>query len=62
LRQQRNAHLSVLTGEDPLFYGAVAHGADSGLLASAHGDPSGFFAVRDALVDGRLPDAIAQWE
>ena len=61
LLQRRGPGLAVLTGEDALFYGAVAHGADGGVLASAHVDPAGFAAVRDAVLDGRFADALVQW-
>jgi 4-hydroxy-tetrahydrodipicolinate synthase len=62
LIRRRPAGFAVLTGEDALFYGAVAHGADGGVLATAHVDPAAFAAVRDAVVAGRLPEARARWE
>ena len=56
------AGFAVLTGEDALFLGALAHGADGGILASAHVGPGEFAAVRDAMVGGRLADALARWD
>ncbi len=52
---------AVLSGEDALFYAAIAHGADGGILASAHVDPNGFAAVRSDLLEGRLSNALARW-
>ena len=62
LLRRRGRGFAVLTGEDALFLGALAHGADGGILASAHIDPGDFAAVRDAMVGGRLPDALARWD
>jgi 4-hydroxy-tetrahydrodipicolinate synthase len=42
LLRQRPAGFSVMTGEDALFFSALAHGADGGILASAHIDPEAF--------------------
>jgi 4-hydroxy-tetrahydrodipicolinate synthase len=61
LLRRRSPDFAVLTGEDALFYGAVAHGADGGILASAHVDVPAFAAVREAVQDGRLADALVQW-
>jgi 4-hydroxy-tetrahydrodipicolinate synthase len=62
LLRRRGPRFSVLTGEDALFYGAIAHGADGGVLASAHVDVAGFAGVRDAVLGGRLPDALERWQ
>lgn len=61
LLRRRGPGFAVLTGEDALFYGAIAHGADGGVLASAHVDVASFAAVREAVISGRLVDALAQW-
>ena len=61
LLRGRPAGFAVLTGEDALFYGAVAHGADGGILASAHADPAAFAAVREALLAGDHGGALARW-
>jgi 4-hydroxy-tetrahydrodipicolinate synthase len=52
---------AVLTGEDALFYGALAHGADGGILAAAHVETARFAAVRTAFIAGNQTDALAQW-
>lgn len=62
LLRRRGPGFTVLTGEDALFYSAIAHGADGGILASAHVDPAGFAAVRDAVADGHLADALTRWD
>jgi 4-hydroxy-tetrahydrodipicolinate synthase len=62
LLRRRGPDFSVLTGEDALFYSAIAHGADGGVLASAHVDVAGFAAVREAIIGGHLADALARWE
>lgn len=62
LLRRRGPGFSVLTGEDAWFYSALAHGADGGILASAHVAPNGFTAMRDAVLGGRLPEALAHWQ
>jgi 4-hydroxy-tetrahydrodipicolinate synthase len=61
LLRRRNPGFAVLTGEDALFYGALAHGADGGILASAHIAPADFAVVRDAAGAGKLRDVLARW-
>lgn len=61
LLRRRGPGFSVLTGEDALFFQAIAAGADGGILASAHAGVAPFAAVRDAIAAGRLPEARAQW-
>jgi 4-hydroxy-tetrahydrodipicolinate synthase len=51
----------VLTGEDASFYGALAHGADGGILAAAHVETKAFAAVRAFLLAGDQPGALAAW-
>jgi len=53
LMRARPPGFAVLTGEDALFYGAIAHGADGGILAAAHVETARFAAVRNALIAGR---------
>ena len=62
LLRHRPSGFSVLTGEDALFFHAMAAGADGGILASAHAGPAAFTAVADAIADGRMSDARAQWD
>jgi 4-hydroxy-tetrahydrodipicolinate synthase len=57
----RPTGFSVLTGEDALFYTAVAQGADGGILAAAHIDPSAFAALRRDLLAGARDAALARW-
>jgi 4-hydroxy-tetrahydrodipicolinate synthase len=61
LLRGRPPGFAVLTGEDALFYDAIAQGADGGILASAHVDPEAFSAVRDGLLAGSRIDALARW-
>jgi 4-hydroxy-tetrahydrodipicolinate synthase len=61
LLRQRPPGFAVLTGEDSLFYGALAHGADGGVLASAHVDPAAFVALRAAVTGGDCAGALALW-
>jgi len=62
LLRRRPPGFAVLTGEDALFLGALAGGADGGILATAHVDPRAFAAVRDAVAAGVLADARARWD
>src|SRR3546814_1246339 len=52
---RRPAGFAVLTGEDAQFYGALAQGADGGILASAHVETADWAAVRTALLAGERP-------
>lgn len=61
LLSRRPADFSVMTGEDALFLSALAHGADGGILASAHVDPEGFAAVRRAVLAGEPDAALRRW-
>ncbi|WP_395679986.1 4-hydroxy-tetrahydrodipicolinate synthase [Inquilinus sp.] len=61
LLRDRPAGFSVLTGEDALFYTALTQGADGGILASAHVETEAFAAIRDRLLAGDQPGALAAW-
>jgi 4-hydroxy-tetrahydrodipicolinate synthase len=61
LLRARPEGFAVLTGEDALFYGAIAHGADGGILAAAHVETARFAAVRNALMAGRREEALHEW-
>lgn len=61
LLRTRPPGFAVLTGEDALFYGALAHGADGGILAAAHVETRQFAAVRNALLAGHRDEALARW-
>jgi 4-hydroxy-tetrahydrodipicolinate synthase len=53
--------LSVLTGEDHLFFTSLANGAAGGILASAHLATSTFVDVAEALGKQELVRARAAW-
>lgn len=61
LLRHKPADFAVLTGEDALFYSALAQGAEGAILASAHVETRSFAAVRDALLAGDQPGALARW-
>jgi 4-hydroxy-tetrahydrodipicolinate synthase len=61
LIRARPPGFAVLTGEDALFYGAVAHGGDGGILAAAHVETARFASVRNALMAGRREEALRDW-
>lgn len=61
LLRGRPASFSVLTGEDALFFSAIAHGADGGILASAHVDTAAFARVRDCQLAGDRAGALRLW-
>jgi 4-hydroxy-tetrahydrodipicolinate synthase len=61
LLRSRPAGFAVLTGEDALFYGALTHGADGGVLGSAHVATAAFAMVRDLLLAGDQRGALARW-
>ncbi len=58
---RRPRGFAVLTGEDALFFSAVAQGADGGITASAHIDTSEWLAVRNRLLAGDREGALARW-
>jgi 4-hydroxy-tetrahydrodipicolinate synthase len=61
LMRARPPGFAVLTGEDALFYGAIVHGADGGILAAAHIETARFAAVRDAVITGKREEALREW-
>jgi 4-hydroxy-tetrahydrodipicolinate synthase len=61
LLQQRPPKFAILTGEDALFYSALTHGADGGILASAHVRTREFANIRVALINGDLRSALGSW-
>src|ERR1043166_6951704 len=52
LMRARPPSFAVLTGEDALFYGALAHGADGGILAAAHVETARFAPLAHAPLAG----------
>jgi 4-hydroxy-tetrahydrodipicolinate synthase len=61
LLRQKPASFAVLTGEDALFYTALAHGAEGGIVASAHVETQRFATVRNKLMSGDGAGALADW-
>lgn len=61
LLRTRPGGFSVLTGEDALFFTMLAHGAEGGIMASAHIRTGDFAAVRERMAAGDLPEARALW-
>jgi 4-hydroxy-tetrahydrodipicolinate synthase len=61
LLRTRPLGFAVMTGEDALFYTALTQGAEGGILASAHVRPRAFAAIRDTLLRGDQPGALAAW-
>jgi len=61
LLRRRPAGFTVLTGDDAQFYDALSHGADGGILMSAHVAPRAFADVRAALAAGDLAAALSKW-
>ena len=62
LLRRRGPGFTVLTGEDALFYSAIAQGADGGILASAHVDPRVSRQYARQWPDGHLTDALVHWD
>jgi 4-hydroxy-tetrahydrodipicolinate synthase len=62
LLRGRPPGFAVLTGEDASFHAALAQGADGGILASAHADPVGFAALRDAVLSDDRGGALTRWD
>jgi len=61
LLARRRPGFSVMTGEDALFFAAVAAGAEGGILASAHVRTAAWVAVRRTLLAGDREAAMASW-
>jgi len=61
LLRRRPPGFSVLTGEDADYYGALAHGADGGILASAHVETTAFATMRSKLIEGNHKSALSDW-
>ncbi len=61
LLSRRPGDFSVMTGEDALFHGALAQGADGGILAAAHAETRLFAAVRARHLAGDRAGALALW-
>jgi len=53
--------LSVLTGEDRMFYTTLANGGDGGILASAHLHTKSFVEIFQSMRNNDYRGALAQW-
>ncbi|WP_332701339.1 4-hydroxy-tetrahydrodipicolinate synthase [Devosia sp.] len=62
LVRHKPADFAVLTGEDPFYHSALTQGADGAILASAHIRTADFVAIRDKLLAGDQPGALADWQ
>jgi 4-hydroxy-tetrahydrodipicolinate synthase len=61
LLRRRPAGFAVLTGEDAYFYTMLAHGADGGILASAHVETARFLTVDARMRANDHRGARAEW-
>ncbi len=61
LLRARPSGFAVLTGEDMLYYGALTHGADGGILAAAHVETERFVQVNARIAAGDIAGALALW-
>ena len=61
LLRRRPEGFAVLTGEDAYFYTMLAHGADGGILASAHVETARFLAVYQRIIANDHQGAHTVW-
>lgn len=61
LLNRRDTDFAVLMGEDALFYGAIVHGSDGGILASAHIETAAYADIRHRLLAGDQTGALRAW-
>lgn len=61
LLRDRPAGFAVLTGEDAGYYDALGQAADGAILASAHVETAAFAGIRQRLLAGDQPGALAVW-
>ncbi len=61
LLAQKPSSLSVLTGEDHLFYTTLVNGGNGGILASAHIETELFYAVYKNINENNHHEALIQW-
>ena len=62
LLRRRPAGFRVLTGEDALYFEALADGADGAILLSAHVETKTYAAVHALLKEGKEQAAREHWE
>jgi 4-hydroxy-tetrahydrodipicolinate synthase len=61
LLRRRPGGFAVMTGDDAMFYTMLAHGADGGILASAHVATDQFVALHDQMAANDHHGARAVW-
>ncbi len=61
LLERAPADLSVLTGEDSLYFTSLANGAAGGILAASHLATETFVAITQAVAQQELVRARATW-
>ncbi len=61
LLRARPPGFAVMTGEDALYYGALTHGADGGILAAAHVETARFARIHTHVAAGDHAAALALW-
>lgn len=61
LLARRPEGLTVLTGEDPLYFTALCHGANGGILAAAHLMTARFVAIAERFAENDLQGARRLW-
>lgn len=57
----RPSGFSILTGEDILFYTCLAHGANGGILASAHIHTEKFILIYQLMQENNHVAALKEW-
>jgi 4-hydroxy-tetrahydrodipicolinate synthase len=61
LLRRRKPGFAVMTGEDNLYYTMLAHGADGGILASAHLATRAFTGIHERMIANTIPGARRLW-
>lgn len=61
LLDRRPDGFRIMTGEDALYYGAIVHGCDGGILASAHVETAAFAGIWSRMREGDQPGALQAW-
>jgi 4-hydroxy-tetrahydrodipicolinate synthase len=62
LLRRRPAGFRILTGEDALYFEALADGADGAILLSAHVETPTFAAIWKLFKEGHTDDARERWD
>jgi 4-hydroxy-tetrahydrodipicolinate synthase len=62
LLRRRPPGFAVVTGEDPVYFTMLAHGADGGILASAHLETRSFVAIHERMLANDHRGAHRVWQ